>query len=404
MFRASNNNFQVLVLVLGLCAGAAIVSGAHLEWPSHGHAANSVFLENPATPPAANAIADVRSLSAAFTSLAENLSPTVVNVYTKSGVNRQMVRPQLPRGFQLPPGIQEELQNYFGEIPYPVPQMKREALGSGFVINAEEGYIVTNAHVVRMAGQNADEIMVKFIGEDNDKGHPAKLIGADEISDVALLKLVDKKTGLKAATLGDSSKARVGEWVLAIGNPYGHTHTVTQGIVSAVGRNLEGSRSEFLQSSAGINPGNSGGPLINMSGEVIGINSAMDPRAQNIGFAIPINTAKDVIAQLVQNGHVQRAWLGVGIEDITDEAAGLMRLKDKDGVLVKQVMNDTPAAKAGIEVYDIIRKIDGSEIHNSHDLFKSLEKLSSGNVAEVQIWRGGNSKVLKVKVGELPDT
>ena len=281
------------------------------------------------------------------------------------------------------------MQQYFGFMPFDLPQMSREALGSGFVINADLGYIVTNAHVVRsQVGQNADEIMVKFIGEEDGKGHPAKVVGADDISDVALLKLVDKKPGLKALTLGDSTSAKVGEWVLAIGNPYGHTNTVTQGIVSALGRNLEGSHSEFLQTSASINPGNSGGPLINMNGEVVGINSAMDPRAQNIAFAIPINTAKTVIDQLMQGGQVHRAWLGIGIDEVNDEAAAYMHLKDKEGVIVRQA-RPRPAAKAGIEEFDVIRKLNGQTIRNTHDLFKTLDKLGVGNTAELEILRGG---------------
>jgi len=285
---------------LGLLTGALVLSGAHLEWPALSHA-HAIYLEKPAPAPAPKAIADVKNFGEAFSQLSEQMSPTVVNIYTKSGFKPQAMKSNLP------PELEDQFRNYFGMGGLPmmqIPQMKVEALGSGFVINAEEGYIVTNAHVVKQNGQMADEIMVKFIGEDSSKGHAAKVVGADEISDVALLKLVEKKAGLKAAALGDSSKSKVGEWVLAIGNPYGHTHTVTQGIISALGRNLDGVRSEFLQTSASINPGNSGGPLINMNGEVIGINSVIDPRAQNIGFAIPINTAKEVIGQLVDGGHV----------------------------------------------------------------------------------------------------
>lgn len=376
---------KISITTLGLSAAALFLSGAHVQWPTGAHAEDAVYFEKAAASRAVTVPADVRALSQAFTTLTEEVSPTVVNIYTKSGAKPQ-------RGM-------EEMDN-----PFPFMQIPREALGSGFVVNADQGYIITNAHVVRMAGQNADEIMVKFIGEDGEatKGHLAKVVGADEISDVALLKLVEKKPGLKAAPLGDSASAKVGEWVLAIGNPYGHSHTVTQGIVSATGRSLEGARSEFLQTSAGINPGNSGGPLINMNGEVIGINSAMDPRAQNIGFAIPINTAKDVVAQLVKGGKVQRAWMGIAIEDVSEEAAGLLHLKEKGGVLVRQVMPNAPAAQAGLENYDVIRKIDGQEVNNTRDLYKSMEKLSAGKVAEIQVLRGAASKTLKVKLGEAP--
>jgi serine protease Do len=388
---------------LGIVVALLMITGARLEWPVS-HATPPVYSEK-ASPPVVSptAVADIKSLSTAFSALSDQVSPTVVNIYTTSGGIKQG-----PGGGALPefpPGFEDELQRFFGpgQLPFgQLPQMKREALGSGFVINADEGYIVTNAHVVRMAGHNADEIMVKFIGEDNGKGHAAKIVGADEISDVALLKLTEKIPGLKAVALGDSAKTKVAEWVLAIGNPYGHTNTITQGIVSAIGRNLEGARSEFIQTSAGINPGNSGGPLINMNGEVIGINSAMDPRAQNIGFAIPINTAKKVIDQLVSSGHVKRAWIGVGIEDITEESAGYMRLKDQDGVLVKQVIAGAPAAKAGIERFDVIRKVNGQEVKNSRDLFKSLDQLAAGKTAEIEVLRSGKSTVVKVQLAEQP--
>ncbi|MBX3022911.1 MAG: trypsin-like peptidase domain-containing protein [Bdellovibrionales bacterium] len=376
-------------------AGALILTGAHVEWPALSHASPPYTEAKPAPAPLSGTpVGDAINLSQAFSSLTDKVSPTVVNIYTKSGPSRRQSQKQ-----ELP----ERFFGFGGPMPFSIPDM-REALGSGFVINAEEGYIVTNAHVVRQAGHAADEIMVKFLGEENSKGHAAKLIGADEVSDVALLKLKEPRAGIKAVALGDSTKAKAGEWVLAIGNPYGHTNTVTQGIVSAVGRSLEGARGEFLQTSAGINPGNSGGPLINMNGEVIGINSAIDARAQNIGFAIPINTAKDVINQLVTNGKVERAWLGIGIDDINEEVAGLMRLENKDGVLVKQVMDDAPAQKAGIQRYDVIRKIDGTEIKNVRDLYRSMAKLNAGKAAEIEVLRGGASKTLKVKLGAQPES
>lgn len=376
---------------LGL-AGAAtaallILTGARIEWPSFSHA-NPIYIEKPVTAdPAPPQVADVKKLSEAFSALTEKVSPTVVNIYVSSEYGGAGL---MDRHFG------------FGGLPFEIPGMRQEGLGSGFVINAEEGYIVTNAHVVRMAGKNADEIMVKFIGEDRSKGHLAKVVGVDEITDVALLKLTEKRDGLKAAVLGDSSKVKPGEWVLAIGNAFGHTHTVTQGIVSATGRNLYGARLDFLQTSAGINPGNSGGPLINMNGEVLGINSAVDPRAQNIGFTIPINTAKDVITQLVERGKVQRAWLGVGIDDISNETAGLVRLKDTDGVIIKQVMPHAPAARAGLQVYDVIRKIEGEEIRNTQDLFHSMSKIPVGKTAKFEIWRDGSNKTVTVEIGEQP--
>ncbi len=389
------NFIHSLTLGLGLGAGVLLFSGGHLQWPAHSDAA-PIYSEN--VPPVVTpGMADVNSLSQAFISLTEKVSPTVVNIYTKSGTKMRAGG----GGGGFPPGFEEQLQRYFGPS-FSLPAMKQEALGSGFVVNATDGYIATNAHVVRLAGKVADEIMVKFIGEEDGKGHLAMIVGADEISDVALLKLVEKREGLKALTFADSAKTKVGEWVLAIGNPYGHTHTVTQGIISAIGRNLEGMRSDFLQTSAGINPGNSGGPLINMSGAAIGINSAMDPRAQNIGFAIPSNTAKAVIDQIIENGHVRRAWMGIAIDEVSEEAVAYMKLKEDEGVLVKQVVAGTPAAKAGIETLDVIRKINGQTIRNTHDLFKTMEQLSAGKTAEVELIRGGVSKSVKVQLAEQP--
>ncbi len=343
--------------------------------------------------------ASAKKLNDEFSALAERVSPAVVNIYIKDGMRqgRQGARPGLP---QLP----NDQFDYFFEGPFsqPFPGQPREALGSGFVINETDGYIVTNAHVVRMAGKNADEIMVKFNGEENGKGHLAKVIGADELTDVALLKLVTPKKDMKAIPLGDSDKAKVGEWVIAVGNPYGHTNTVTQGIVSAIGRSLEGVRTEFMQTSASINPGNSGGPLVNLNGEVIAINTAIDPRAQGIGFAIPVNGAKRVIEQLVSKGHVSRAWLGIAIEDMSDEVAGYMRLKNPHGVLVKQVMPGQPAAKAGMESYDVITKVDNSEIKNTRDLFRSIEKLEVGKAIDVEVLRSNEFMKLKIKLSEQP--
>ena len=386
------------VLVVGTC----LATGAQFQWPSKSDA-TAAFSEKPPVLKEVPTRPEVKALSQTFVSLAEQLSPTVVNIFTKQGPDpRRQQRFSLPT--PLPFGDPDRDGGDFSALPFNIPRMPVEALGSGFVINAEEGYIVTNAHVVRQAGRSVDEIMIKFIGEDHSKGHPAKIMGVDEVSDVALLKLSDKLPNLKAATFGDSGTSKVGEWVLAIGNPYGHTHTVTQGIISALGRNLDGARSDFLQTSASINPGNSGGPLFNMEGQVIGINSAIDPRAQNIGFAVPVNTVKDVVAQLVNGGKVHRAWLGVAIADIGAEAAGLLRLKENEGVLIREVMANAPAAKAGLEPYDVIRKFNGAEVRNTHDLYRSIDKLKAGSGAEVEVLRGGERKTVKITLGDQPTT
>jgi serine protease Do len=394
-----------------IAALVVVASGAKLKIETNTANAGEIWTTKPvAAVSLANGVgtqtpvvtdSEIMKINRAFTDLASQMSPTVVNIYTKStiGGNRHTARPGHP------PIPDEDFEFFFGN-PFEGPSLQpkaqeAQALGSGFVINTE-GYIVTNAHVVRMAGHNADEIMIKFIGEDNTKGHAAKIVGVDEQSDVALLKLVEKRDGLKEAPLGDSEKSKVGEWVVAIGNPYGHSHTLTQGIVSALGRSIEGARAEFIQTSASINPGNSGGPLINMNGEVIGINAAIDPRAQGIGFAIPINNAKTVISQLMTQGRVSRPWMGVAIQDINEDIAGYMKLKNQEGVLVKEVFPNQPAARAGILAYDVIRKINGEEIHDSRELVKSVEKLGVGQTANVEVLHDNRIKNVKVLVSEQP--
>jgi len=262
---------------------------------------------------------EIDLLNKAFVSLAEQMKPAVVNVYTKTRVG---VPRYGARGNQVMP---DDLFRFFFGNPFggpgspgggngQMPPREAQALGSGFVIN-KEGLVITNAHVVRMGDRNADSILLRFVNDSpTSPGYEATVLGVDETTEVAVLRLKKKKADLKVAPLGDSDKIKVGEWVVAIGNPYGHTHTVTKGIVSALGRSLEEiERAEFIQTDASINPGNSGGPLFNLYGEVIGINTAIDPRAQGIGFAIPINTAKMVARELITTGSVSIGWIGVGI-------------------------------------------------------------------------------------------
>lgn len=342
----------------------------------------------------------IQELNSVFAGLSESLSPTVVNIYTKSKISS-------PPMFRGQPGMPRDEFEFFFEEPFsgrggpPGRDSEVQALGSGFIFDTS-GYIVTNAHVVDQGGQRVDEVMVKFNGDGNGKGIPAKIIGVDAVTDIAVLKLTQEKSGLKPVVLGDSDRVRVGEWVLAIGNPYGHTHTVTQGIISAQGRSLEGVRSDFLQTSASINPGNSGGPLFNMAGEVIGINMAIDPRAQGIGFAIPVNTAKNVISQLKEKGKVARPWLGVGIQDLSEELSGYMKLKEPKGVLVNEVAEGTPARKAGIEPYDVITKVGSTEVKNSKELIRAIEKLPIGQRTQIEFLRNNKTQSVNVVLGEKP--
>lgn len=387
-------------LSVSLLAGIALlgallgVPDVQLNWPQKSWAAEPKFwttLDSNSNP---TPDIDIANLNQAFTSLAKKISPAVVNIYTKTRMGDPF---PWRRRFSMPDRDFDFFFNHpFGGRPY--GDREAQALGSGFVIN-KDGYIVTNAHVVRMAGRNADEIMVQFIGESLNSGHQAKIVGVDEVTDVALLKLEEKLPDLVPAPLGNSDRLQVGEWVVAIGNPYGHTHTFTEGVVSALGRSIEGLRTDFIQTSASINPGNSGGPLVNLAGEVVAINTAIDPRAQGIGFAIPINSAKEIITQLMTNGRVQRAWLGIGIHDAIENKNGS---RQSAGVIVREVVPRAPAAKAGIRPFDVITKINGQEVKSTKELTKEVEKLKVGQEADLEVWRNGKKKTVKVQIEELP--
>ncbi len=341
---------------------------------------------------------DADQMDQLFTNLAEVTSPTVVNIFSTSKVTggRQM------RGMDP-----DDFFNFFFGNPFDMPfgqPMEREskALGSGFVLNSE-GYIITNSHVVRPVGRNADDVRVKFIGEKRGEGLAAKIIGVDPSTDVALLKL-KSFTGknLKVSSLGNSDDLKVGNWVIAIGNPYGHAHSVTQGIVSALGRNIPEINAEFIQTSASINPGNSGGPLINLKGQVVGINTAIDPRAQGIGFAIPINTAKNVIRQLIEKGEVSRGWLGVAIADLTPEVAKQLKVDAPEGALVQHVGEGQPAAKAGIRVYDVITEVNGKQIASASELITYVSQVPIGQKAKLHIFRDGKPIDISVTIEQRP--
>ncbi len=345
---------------------------------------------------------DVEGLNRAFVSLAESMKPAVVNIYTKTKIQS--------RGFQGYNGMApDELFRFFfgnplndGGMRAPAPR-EAQALGSGFVIN-NEGLIITNSHVVRMSGRNADSIMVKFIGDsEKSPGWEAKVLGVDESTDVALIKLNKKKADLKVTPLGDSSKVKVGEWVVAIGNPYGHMHSVTKGIVSALGRSLEEiDRSEFIQTDASINPGNSGGPLFNLYGEVIGINTAIDARAQGIGFAIPINTAKNVVQQIVEKGEVSIGWVGIEMSELNPQMAEALGLKSSEGVLVQGIFEGGPAARGGIKTYDVITEVNGQTISGSRDFARIVRNLSVGAKAKINLLREGKVLSREITIGKFP--
>ena len=328
-----------------------------------------------------------------FKTIVKRNQAAVVNIST-----RQAVRELRGRGGQqgrLPPGFPPEFEEFFRPFRgMPAPR-EANSLGSGFIISAN-GEILTNAHVV----DGADEIIVK-LADNTEK--PAKLVGLDKQSDVALLK-IDAK-GLPVVTIGDSSKLEVGDWVLAIGSPFGLEHTATQGIVSAVGRSLpDGTYVPFIQTDVAVNPGNSGGPLFNTRGEVVGINSQIYSRSggyMGLSFAIPINTATSVARQLASTGRVERGWLGVGIQSLNGDLASSFGLDRPAGALVGQVDAAGPASKAGIEPGDVILKFNGKPINQSGDLPPLVGETAPGTKVRLEVWRNGKARNIDVTVAML---
>lgn len=334
-------------------------------------------------------------LPESFSRLAEAVSPAVVNIRTVKTIAgggpvlRQFKQP--PFGKNYP--FDDFFKRFFGDDQQ--REYKQRSLGSGFIID-KEGYIVTNNHVI----EGADQIKVKL---SNEIEYDAEIIGRDPSTDLALIKIKSDRQ-YSVVTFGDSNDLKVGEWVVAIGSPFGLEHTVTAGIVSAKGRVIgSGPYDDFIQTDASINPGNSGGPLINMKGEVVGINTAILAEGQGIGFAIPVNIAKTVIEQLKAHGEVVRGWLGVGIQDITEEISDYYGIKGVKGVLVTKVFTGDPADKAGIRPKDIILEVNGQKIETSRELTRVIAAIPSGDTASIKILRDGMEKTFKVKIAERID-
>lgn len=327
--------------------------------------------------------------------LVKRLSPSVVNISTTSVSKGRNFSFQSPFGGEEQQGdpFQDFFKRYFGDAPE--QEFKRRGLGSGFIFS-EDGYIITNNHVVERATD------IKVILQNGDS-YQAEVIGTDPKTDLALLK-IKPKTKLPAVKFGNSAGLEIGDWVLAIGNPFGLGHTVTAGIISAKGRSLGlGSYDDFLQTDAAINPGNSGGPLFNFDGEVIGVNSAIVAGGQGIGFAIPINMAKDVVAQLRNGGKVVRGWIGVYVQEVTPEISESLNLNGDKGALVADVTAGGPAEKAGLKRGDVIVEFNGTTIKEMPDLPKTVASYAPGTKTKVKVVRGGKEKTLKIKLGELPD-
>ena len=335
-----------------------------------------------------------------FTELAEKQGPSVVNISVT----------QVVQGNGNPfAGMQddEQFNELFRRFGLPVPGMPRgqapqqefksQSLGSGFIISAD-GYVLTNAHVINAA----DEVIVKLSDKREFK---AKIVGSDRRTDVALLKI--DASGLPKVAIGDANQLKVGEWVAAIGSPFGLENTMTAGIVSAKGRALpQENFVPFIQTDVAINPGNSGGPLFNLKGEVVGINSQIYSRSggsMGLSFAIPIDVAMDVSNQLKSGGKISRGWLGVSIQEITKDLAESFGMKNTNGALVAGVEKNGPADKGGLDAGDVILKFDGKAINSSSDLPRAVGSVKPGKAVNVEVLRKGVSKTLSVTVGEAPN-
>jgi len=370
----------VLFVIFSLAIGAVWVTGMKST-------------QNKLTAPSHDPIpskSDFPSLS----SIVSKVAPAVVNISTV-----RVVRGPGPvfkyffGPFEEGDPFKEFFERFFGDIPQ--REFRQKSLGSGFIIS-KDGYILTNNHVI----EKATEIRVRLLNKEEFK---AKVIGRDPKTDIALIK-IKANHSLSAATLGDSDALRVGDWVIAIGNPFGLGHTVTVGIISAKERIIgAGPYDNFLQTDAAINPGNSGGPLVNLEGKVVGINTAIVAQAQGIGFAIPINMAKYILPQLKERGKVMRGWLGVMIQEVTPEIAHALGLKEVKGALVADVTPGSPADKADIRRGDVIIEYNGKKIEEMNELPRLVANTPVGKSVPIKIWRNGKIKQLTVKVGELEE-
>lgn len=367
--------------LMGVALGMAVVLGSHGGFA--GGARTRLWTERPLTVAAPSAQAPN------WVQLARELKPAVVNVSTK----RTEGAPEAKSPF----GQGNPFEQFFKQFGEPQPRRSVRSMGSGFIINPT-GHILTNNHVV----EGATEITVKLA---DGRELAASVVGRDPKTDIALLKV--EATGLPTIALGDSSELKVGEPVMAIGNPFGLEQTVTTGIVSATGRVIgQGPYDDFVQTDAAINPGNSGGPLLNARGQAIGINAAIFSQSGGsvgIGFAIPSNQAKTVATQLAASGHVSRSWLGVSIQPLTPELVKGFGLPDGRGALVAGVSDDSPALKAGIKAGDVLTEYDGHKLARSEDLPRLVAETPAGREIQVTVVREGKTITLKAQVARLDE-
>ena len=326
-----------------------------------------------------------------FVRVAELVTPSVVNISTVT-TGKGRAPTELFRPFGNDPFFRDFFDRFFEGMPR---RRQQASLGSGVIIE-KSGLILTNNHVVK----DADEITVRFANKQEVKG---KVVGTDAKTDLAVIR-VSAKEDLPVATLGNSDTLQVGEWAIAIGNPFGLDHTLTVGVISATGRSEVGiaAYENFIQTDASINPGNSGGPLLNVRGEVIGINTAIVASGQGIGFAIPVNMARKVMEDLVKRGKVTRGWLGIGIQPLTPELAKSFGVSADEGILVNQIMPKSPAEAAGLKVGDLILSLDGKPIKDARQMQRLVAEAEIGKTIEVVVLRDKTKRALKVQVGEMP--
>ncbi len=396
----------LMILVVGIIVGALITGQFGLS--PDGIASNkpAPSSEPIASPEPAISGDDqnlLTNLNELFTKVADEANPSVVTVFTQKEIATRRMSPYASPFFDNP------FRDFFGDDFwyrfFGPPQQGEEkrvlrGMGSGVIVS-EDGYILTNNHVVR----GADKVRVMLLG---GKRVDAEIVGTDPKTDLAVLRI--KEDNLKPIKMGDSDKLRVGEWVLAIGSPLSANldHTVTAGIVSAKGRSNVGlaDYEDFIQTDAAINPGNSGGALVNLKGELVGINTAIATQTggfQGIGFAVPINMARQVMDALIKHGKVIRGWLGVMIQNVTEDLVKALDLPAKEGVIVAEVVEDSPAEKAGLEVQDIILELDGKKVEDVVQLSKDIASRAPGTKVELTILRDGKKKTITVELGELPD-
>ena len=386
-------------LAVCLLVGWMVLTGMHLPRDMAGMVNGELFplagIGQGLVASAQAATPDSSSVPFSFSDLAEKSSPAVVNIRTVKIIKRNGEKSH-PFG-QNPFGRDNPMKDFFDRFfgPEQHPDFKQRSLGSGFIID-KEGYVVTNNHVV----EGADKIKV-FLK--NEKEYDAQIIGRDANTDIALIKIISDDD-FPVIQLGDSDAFKVGQWVIAIGNPFGLGHTVTAGIVSAKGRVIgSGPYDDFIQTDASINPGNSGGPLLNMQGEVVGINTIIIAGGTGIGFAIPVNLVREIVAQLKDSGEVTRGWLGVSIQDLPKDLADYFGIEDRQGVLIADVVPGDPADLAGVRAQDIVVEINGEKVKDSKALLKKVANLKVGTTANLKILRDGKTKVIKVKVAKRDD-